>query len=282
LVASIAHDINSQLTVITSAVQFLLDELQPDDSAQEDLKRIRAAGDRGARLARQLLALELNAKTQPPSLDLRELLHKMAAARGTMPGEQVLLQMHADQDLWRIRVDPDEMEHVIFNLVANAREAMAGADECGATGTPSVNVVNVELDGDSLRPLVRRVASGPYVMLAVSDTGPGMNDEIQKRVFEPFFTTKERGKGLGLGLATVLEVVKHYRGYLVCSSEVGRGSTFKVYLPRDECDATSPSEEPIPLATPSEADDDRSAASDPDDGTAARAVPGTLDRQTDE
>jgi CheY-like chemotaxis protein len=134
--------------------------------------------------------------------------------------------------LWRVRGDPSQIEQMIMNLVVNARDAMIPPGERFPAGTLTVEMANAELDeGGAGRPAVERVVPGQYVMLAISDTGSGMTPEVKRQVFEPYFTTKEPGSGTGLGLATVLGIVKQHRGYVFCDSEPGQGSTFRVYLP---------------------------------------------------
>jgi CheY-like chemotaxis protein len=149
-----------------------------------------------------------------------------------------------------VRADPGQIEQIIMNLVVNARDAMAVAGERPPAGTLTVEMANVELDEGAFRPTEQRVSPGPYVMLAVSDTGCGMTSEVRRQIFEPFFTTKEPGRGTGLGLSTVFGIVKQHGGYVVCESEPGQGSTFRIYLPRDEGGEETPAEELAPSSTP--------------------------------
>jgi len=240
LTAGIAHDFSHQLTVIKGCVQFLLDAMPADDPGREDAERISATVDRGAKLVRQLLASGRELKIQPRPPNLADLVNEMAAMFRPLLGEQVLFRVHAAPGLWRARVDPGRVEQVIMNLVVNARDAMVAPGECFPTGTLTVEMANVELDAGAFQPSVDRVAPGKYVMFVVSDTGSGMTPEVKRRIFEPFFTTKETGTGLGL--STVFGIVKQYRGYVFGESEPGRGSTFRVYLPRAEDEEMAPAE----------------------------------------
>jgi PAS domain S-box-containing protein len=242
LTADVAHNFNHQLSVIKGCVQFLLEAMRADDPGREDAERISAAVDRGARLVRQLLSFGPEQKIQPRPLSLADLVNEMAPMLRSLLGEQVLVDVRAAPGLWRVRVDPGQIEQAIMNLVVNARDAMVTPGERFPAGTLTVEMANVELDEGAFQPTVERVAPGQYVMLAVTDTGSGMTPEVKRRIFEPFFTTKETWKGTGLGLSTVFGTVKQYRGYVFCDGEPGRGSTFRVYLPRAEDEEKAPAE----------------------------------------
>jgi PAS domain S-box-containing protein len=256
LAGGIAHDFNNQLTVIKGCVQFLLEAMPANDPYREDAERISATVDRGARLVHQLLAFSRTQKIQPHPLSLPDLVNEMVGMFHSILGEQVLPRVRAASGLWRVRADPAQIEQVIMNLVVNARDAMVAPGEQFPAGTLTVEMANVELDGRAFRRTVEAVVPGRYVLLAVSDTGSGMTAEVRRRIFEPFFTTKESGKGTGLGLSTVFGIVKQHRGYVWCDSEPGQGTTFRVYLPRDEGEGEAPAEElalmPAPGLPPGE------------------------------
>ncbi|MEK7386800.1 MAG: ATP-binding protein, partial [candidate division NC10 bacterium] len=236
LAAGVAHDFNNQLTVIKGCTQFLLEAMPADEPGRGDAERIGATVDRGARLVRQLLAFRRKQKISLRSLILIELVDEMRPFLRSLLGERVLLRVRAAPGLWPTCADPGQIEQVIANLVVNARDAMALTGEHPPAGTLTIEMANVELDEGSFRPSTERVAPGPYVMLAVSDTGSGMAPDVRRQIFEPFFTTKEPGKRTGLGLATVFGIVKQHHGYVVCQSEPGQGSTFRIYLPRGDRD----------------------------------------------
>jgi two-component system cell cycle sensor histidine kinase/response regulator CckA len=240
LVGGIAHDFANQLTVIKGCAQFLLETMLPDNPGREDVERISATVDRGARLVGQLLAFGRHERIQPCLQSLADLVDGMAAMFRSLLGDQVLFHVRTAPGLWRVRVAPGQIEQVIMNLVVNARDAMITPGEYFPAGTLTVEMANVELDTRACRPTVKRVAPGPYVMLVVSDTGSGMTPEVTRRIFEPFYTTKETGAGLGL--STVFRIVKQYRGYVFSESEPGRGSAFRVYLPRAEEEEKAPVE----------------------------------------
>ncbi len=240
LAGGIAHDFSNQLTVIKGCAQFLLEAMLADDPGRREVERISATVERGARLVCQLLAFARQESIQPCSQSLADLVNEMAAMFRQLLGEQVLFDVRAAQGLWRVRLDPGQIEQVIMDLVINARDAMVSPGERFPVGTLTVEIANVELDAGAFQPTVERVAPGPYVMLVVRDTGSGMTPEVKRRIFEPFFTTKETGTGLGL--STVFGIVKQYRGYVFGESEPGRGSTFRVYLPRAEDEEKAPAE----------------------------------------
>jgi PAS domain S-box-containing protein len=248
LTAEVAHNFSHQLSVIKGCVQFLLEAMRADDPGRADAERIRATVDRGARLVRQLLSFGPGQTLEPHPLSLSDLLNEIAAMCRPLLGEQVLFDVRTAPALWRVRVDQEQIEQVITNLVVNARDAMLIPGERFPAGTLTVEMANVELDGGAFQPTVERVVPGPgrYVMLSVSDTGSGMTPEVKGRMFEPFFTTKKTGTGLGL--STVFGIVKQYRGYVFSESEPGQGSTFRVYLPRAEDEEKAPAE-PLAVTT---------------------------------
>ena len=247
LAGGVAHDFNNLLTVINLYSDMALRSLEPDNPLRQDLEEIRRAGDRAAQLTRQLLIFSRRQPLEMRTLNLNEVLQGLAKMLPRLLGEDILLQMKLAPDLGYIHADPGQIEQVVVNLAVNARDAMPEG------GQLTLETVNTTLDKLFLR-LHSGVEEGEYIMLAVSDTGVGMTEEVKAHLFEPFFTTKGPGKGTGLGLATVYGIVKQHRGHIWVYSEPGLGSTFKVYLPRVEAGpaATSRSEEATALPRGSE------------------------------
>jgi two-component system cell cycle sensor histidine kinase/response regulator CckA len=241
LAGGIAHDFNNLLTAVAGYTELLLGELPPGDPRRESAEEIRQAGKRAAALTQQLLAFSRRQVLEPRVLDLNLVIANMERLLRRVIGEDVELTTSLHPDLWRTRADPGQIEQVILNLVVNARDAMPRG------GRLTLETQNVELD-DKFAGRYASVQPGPHVMLAVSDTGLGMDPELQSRLFEPFFTTKERGKGTGLGLSTTYGVVKQSGGSIWVYSEPGHGTTFKIYLPRCE----EPLDRPIAPAAPAE------------------------------
>jgi len=228
LAGGIAHDFNNLLTVINSYSDMLLGEVGVDHPfVRNGLEQIKEAGHRAASLTRQLLAFTRQQVLEPKILDLNESVSNMAKLLRRLIGEDIALVLCPHPALGRVKVDPGQVEQIIMNLAVNARDAMPGG------GKLTIETMNVELDNAYARTHVS-VLPGPYVMLAVSDTGCGMDADTQAHIFEPFFTTKEPGKGTGLGLATVYGIVTQSGGSIGVSSDLGKGTTFKIYLPRIE------------------------------------------------
>jgi CheY-like chemotaxis protein len=200
--------------------------LPADHEARQDLDGIRHAADQAA-LTRQLLAFSRNQPLRPAVVDLGEIVASVEPLLRRVLGEQIRLVVRPADPLWPVVVDPSQMESIVVNLAVNARDAMASG------GTLTIETANVELDDDYASGHTE-VSPGPYVMLAVSDTGTGMDEATMARIFEPFFTTKSLGQGTGLGLSTVYGTVRQSSGHIWVYSEVGRGTTFKIYLPRTE------------------------------------------------
>ncbi len=225
LAGGIAHDFSNLLTVIIGYSQFLLGRVANDDVAHGFVAEIKKSADRATSLTRQLLAFSRRQMLQPREIDLNSIVADMSKLLTRLIGEDVQLATRLDPELHRVRADPSQVEQVVLNLAVNARDAMPTG------GKLTIETRNVELDQAYAASHVD-VRPGSYAMLAVSDSGSGMSPEVKARIFEPFFTTKEIGKGTGLGLATVYGVVKQSGGHIEVYSELGKGTSFKVYLPR--------------------------------------------------
>lgn len=227
LAGGIAHDFNNLLGVIIGYSEIALLDLPGDDPLRETLQEIKKAGGRAAELTHQLLAFSRQQVIEPKVFDLNAAISDLNRMLQRMIGEDIRLSMSLAGELGRIKADRGQIEQVIMNLVVNARDAMPSG------GRLTIETANVDLDDAYAREHFP-VVPGRYVLLAISDTGLGMDAETQKHIFEPFFTTKELGKGTGLGLSTVYGIVKQSGGYIWVYSEINKGTTFKVYLPRVE------------------------------------------------
>jgi len=225
LAGGVAHDFNNLLMVIKGHTELLMSELPPSDGMSRKIMQIDRAADRAAALTKQLLAFSRMQVLQPRVMNLNGVVEDMGRLLPRLIGEDIELAIRTEANLGAIRADASQMEQIIMNLAVNARDAMP------VGGRLIIETSNAELDRtyNSTHPIVK---PGRYVLLAISDTGTGMNAETQAHIFEPFFTTKEPGKGTGLGLATVYGVVKQSGGFIWVYSEVGKGTSFKIYLPR--------------------------------------------------
>jgi PAS domain S-box-containing protein len=225
LAGGIAHDFNNLLTIISGYTELALSRAGLPAEAHADIERIENASGRAAALVRQLLAFSRKQVLQPKILDLNKIVLNLDSLLRRLMDERIEMVTRVKDDLGKVKADPAQVEQVIMNLVVNARDAMAEG------GRLVVETCNTDLDASYAVDHVS-VKPGRYVMLAVSDTGVGMDRQTIAHIFEPFFTTKESGRGTGLGLSTVYGIVKQSGGYIWVYSEPGKGSTFKVYLPR--------------------------------------------------
>jgi signal transduction histidine kinase/ActR/RegA family two-component response regulator len=243
LAGGVAHDFNNLLTVIGNYTALVLEDMAEEDPRRADLQEVHKASERAARLTRQLLAFSRRQVMQPRPLDLAAVVGDMAGMLRRLIGENIALSVKSRPGVGLAQADPVQVEQILLNLVVNARDAIAGQ------GTITIDTGNADLDHEFAR-LHEGARPGSYVMLAVSDTGCGMDKETQRHVFDPFFTTKEKGKGTGLGLATVYGIVKQSGGYVAVYSEPGSGSVFRVYLPRAATQQLAPRVASRPAARP--------------------------------
>jgi len=223
LAGGISHDFNNLLGVVLGSADLLLDDAAPNQ--QRHLEAIKKAGQSAAHLIRQLLAFSRKQVLHPALLNLNGVVIDVGKMLQRIIGEDVRIVTDLDTGIGAIRADRGQIEQILLNLATNARDAMPNG------GTFTVRTQNAELSQDDVSRYAY-IQPGAYVRLSISDTGVGMSEEVRTRIFEPFFTTKEKGRGTGLGLATVYGIVKQSGGYIWASSEVGSGTTFDIYLPR--------------------------------------------------
>jgi two-component system, cell cycle sensor histidine kinase and response regulator CckA len=231
LAGGVAHDFNNLLTSILGYSDLLAARLPGDSPLRRYTGEIRKASQVAAALTRQLLTFSRKQLLQPSVLKVNDVLTEMRLMLVRIAGEGISLEMELSPALGCIRADQGQIEQVILNLVVNSRDAMPQG------GRITIATANVDLNADSADNHLA-ITAGPYAMLTIADTGAGMDEETRTRMFEPFFTTKEKGKGTGLGLATTYAIVKQCGGALLVESEVGQGTTIKIYLPRvnEECE----------------------------------------------
>ncbi|MDX2179695.1 MAG: response regulator [Bryobacteraceae bacterium] len=236
LAGGIAHDFNNLLTVINGYAAIMLKRLRPEDPLRRELEPVAQAGERAAGLTRQLLAFSRGQVMQPRVVDLNEILRTLEPMLARLMREDIDLKVMPASTLWKVKIDPTQIEQVILNLAINSSDAMPQGGEL------TIETANVTLDEAYARDHID-VKPGPHVLLAVSDTGIGMDSVTQARIFEPFFTTK--GRGTGLGLSTAYGIVKQSGGNIWVYSEPYRGTIFKVYLPA-AIDSAGPERVPVP------------------------------------
>jgi len=227
LAGGIAHDFNNLLTAIIGYTEIVLTSLDPTDERRADAEEIARAAMRAADLTKQMLAFSRRQVLQPKVIDLNTALGKVEPMLRRVMGEDIVLTVTGKALSPYVRVDPGQVEQVVMNLVVNARDAMPQGGRLTVETTDAVLDAAAVADQPDVKP-------GPYVMLSVTDSGVGMPPEVSARIFEPYFTTKEVGKGTGLGLSTAYGIVRQSDGHIAVSSELGLGTTFRVYLPRSE------------------------------------------------
>jgi len=227
LAGGVAHDFNNMLMVIIGYTEIVLGQVDPGLPIFKDLQEILNAARRSANLTRQLLAFARKQTINPVVLDLNDTISSMLKLLRKLIGEDIDLAWKPGADIWPVKMDPAQIDQILANLLINAKDAIGGV------GAVTIETENVEFDEDYCAHHVGFVL-GKYTLIAVSDTGAGMDKETRDRIFEPFFTTKGLGKGTGLGLATVFGIVKQNNGFINVYSEPGQGTTFKIYLPRTE------------------------------------------------
>ena len=225
LAGGVAHDFNNMLGVIIGHAEIAMDQIDPDQPLHADLQEIRNAANRSADLTRQLLAFARKQVISPKVLDINETVEGMLKMLRRLIGEDIHLTWLPGANLWPVRVDPSQIDQILANLCINARDAIAGV------GKLTIETGNISFDEGYCTDHADFVP-GDFVLLVVSDNGCGMDKKTIDKIFEPFFTTKEVGKGTGLGLATVYGIVKQNNGFINVYSELGQGTTFRIYLPR--------------------------------------------------
>jgi len=245
LAGGIAHDFNNVLTAIIMASDLLLTNHRPSDPSFPDIMNIKQNANRAASLVRQLLAFSRKQTLRPEVLNLTDVLADLRMLLARLVGNDIKLKIDHGRDLWPVKVDIGQFEQVVVNLAVNARDAMPGG------GDLTVRTRNVTAD-ECKSFAYRELAPADYVLVDVEDTGSGIAPDVLKKIFEPFFTTKEVGKGTGLGLSMVYGIIKQTGGFIFCDSEVGKGTVFRIFLPRHIAEVkkqAEPGEAPAIAAT---------------------------------
>jgi len=258
LAGNIAHDFNNLLSAIMMATDFLLNAHKPTDPSFQDIMQIKQNANRAASLVRQLLAFSRKQTLRPQVIDLGEALSDLSVLLRRLIGANVTLDVPQVRELWPVKADVGQFEQVIINLAVNARDAMSDG------GKLTLRTANVEA-GDAVLRRYRGMPLGEYVLVEIEDTGSGIAPEIINKIFDPFYTTKEVGKGTGLGLSTVYGIVKQTGGFIFVDSQVGRSTTFRIFLPRhvpaaDDIEPPQLPETTAPAMAMSAADEIRRAA----------------------
>ena len=242
LAGGVAHDFNNLLTVINGYSELVLTRLEPTDKNWARVDQIRNAGMRAAELTGQLLAFSRKQVIKPQALDLNTLIAETEPMLRRLLPENIEISVHLDSTGVLVLADPGQLNQVLINLAANARDAMPDGGEL------TVETRRAEVD-QQFAALHSGLAPGSYAMLAMSDNGAGMTEEVKRHVFEPFFTTKKKGAGTGLGLATVYGIVRQNGGWIWVYSELGKGATFKIYLPLADVKPVQPEPKPHPAGS---------------------------------
>ena len=227
LAGGIAHDFNNVLTAIIGFSDLLMLSHRPGDHAYKNIQSIRSSANRASELVKKLLAFSRRQTLEPTVLQLNEMMTDLSVILNRLLGEHIELKIHSGRDLWQVRADRSQVDQVVINLAVNARDAMPDG------GRLMIRTRNIT-ERDSQRYISQGMTVGEYVLIEVEDNGTGMSEEVREKIFEPFFTTKDIGKGTGLGLATVYGIVKQTGGYIFADSTLGKGTTFRVFLPRHE------------------------------------------------
>lgn len=230
LAGGVAHDFNNVLTAIIGFSDLLLANHQPSDPSFKDLMNIKQNANRAAGLVRQLLAFSRRQTLRPQVLEVTTLVDDLSVLLNRLVGERVTLDVMHGRSLWNVRADLNQIEQVVINLVVNARDAIADVGGTGG-GTITLETSNIDIEA-SAEMNYRGMPADEYVMISVTDTGTGMSEEVMAKIFEPFFTTKDVGKGTGLGLSTVYGIIKQSGGFIYPESEMGKGTSFRIFLPR--------------------------------------------------
>lgn len=224
LAGGVAHDFNNLLTVIEGYIDLLKSKLNGNTSVDSYIKQMKKATERAVSLTRQLLTFSRRQVVQPKIIDVNKTIKELSKMLNRLIGEHIELITNLNHNVWKIKIDPNQFEQVLLNLIVNARDAMPKGGEL------IIETEQIKLDKNYQR-FHPDVKPGDYVLIKVTDTGVGMSEEVQQRIFEPFFTTKGKGKGTGLGLATVYGIIKQNNGHIAVQSELEKGTTFSVYLP---------------------------------------------------